>query len=101
MRILILIFIVLSLTMVLPGCEKSDTEPQDLTVTPFDSPSVPERGFYMGVLPMPAEGQSFDEGYLQASVFADFIPVWGRPSPFYELANDLSGSWGCLNQGCR
>jgi len=25
---------------------------------------------------------------------ADFVPVWGRPSPFYEVGKDLSGSWG-------
>ena len=94
MRIMILISIALCLMMFMPGCNKSDSEPENLTVTPFDSPSIPQRGFYMGILPIPEEGQSFEESYLQAAVFADFIPVWGRPSPFYELANDLSGSWG-------
>jgi hypothetical protein len=24
------------------------------------------------------------------------VPVWGRPTPFYEMAADLSGSWGVL-----
>jgi len=54
----------------------------------------PQRGFFMGILPIPGEGQSFEEAYAQASEYADFSPVWGRPTPFYDLKNDLSGNWG-------
>lgn len=57
-------------------------------------PPVPGRGFFMGILPIPAEGQTFESAYAQAAQYADFVPVWGRPSPFYRLAEDLGGSWG-------
>ncbi len=48
----------------------------------------------MGVLPTPAQGQSFDAAYAQAAQYSEFVPVWGRPTPFYNLVTDLSGSWG-------
>jgi len=48
----------------------------------------------MGVLPTPAEGQSFDSVYAQAAQYAELVPVWGRPTPFYETAEDLAGAWG-------
>ncbi len=48
----------------------------------------------MGVLPTPAEGQNFESVYRQAARYAEFAPVWGRPTPFYNLASDLKGSWG-------
>ncbi len=63
-------------------------------VTPADSPTLPPRGFFMGLLPTPTEGESFAEAYEKASDFAEFVPVWGRPTPFYNLAQELSGSWG-------
>ena len=70
-------------------------------VTPADSPSVPiDAGFggrfFMGILPTPADGQLFEDSYRQAAAFADFAPVWGRPTPFYEMAAELSGNWGQL-----
>jgi hypothetical protein len=55
---------------------------------------MPTRGFYMGVLPMPADDQSFEEVYGLAAQSAEFIPVWGKPSPYYELAADIQGGWG-------
>ncbi|MEO0250014.1 MAG: hypothetical protein ABIN58_10905 [candidate division WOR-3 bacterium] len=48
----------------------------------------------MGTLPIPAEGQSFEAAYAQAAEYAEFVPVWGKPSPFYRMADDLAGSWG-------
>ena len=57
-------------------------------------PEIPDRGYYMGFLPMPIEGQSLEEAYGEAAAYCEFIPVWGRPTPFYELADELSGSWG-------
>lgn len=55
---------------------------------------MPARGFYMGVLPMPAEGQPLDSVYAEAAAYSEFVPVWGRPTPFYKLAEDLKGDWG-------
>ncbi|MGD2247634.1 MAG: hypothetical protein PVF58_04450 [Candidatus Methanofastidiosia archaeon] len=48
----------------------------------------------LGVLPIPGEGQSFADAYDEASLYCDFVPVWGKPTPFYQLAEDISGSWG-------
>ena len=48
----------------------------------------------MGILPTPGENQSFEEAYSQASRYAEFSPVWGRPTPFYNLAGELNGDWG-------
>jgi hypothetical protein len=55
---------------------------------------MPARGFYMGILPMPGDGQDFKDAYIQAAQYAEFVPVWGRPTPYYGLAQELSGSWG-------
>ncbi len=63
-------------------------------ITPLDLPTIPSRGFFLGFLPTPADEQSFEEVYLEASELIEVVPVWGRPSPFYQLAEDLSGSWG-------
>jgi len=62
--------------------------------SPLDPPSVPVRGFFMGVLPSPYEGQAFEDAYVQVAEHADFVPVWGKPSAFYNMASDLEGSWG-------
>ncbi|MBN2336818.1 PD40 domain-containing protein [Candidatus Bathyarchaeota archaeon] len=64
------------------------------TVEPADPETSPARGYLMGYLPAPGEGQSFDEVYAWASDSCDVVPVWGRPSPFWEKAGDLGGSWG-------
>jgi len=63
-------------------------------VTPLDAPELPERGYFMGILATPSTGQSFAGAYSEAALYADFVPVWGKPSPFYEMSSDLSGSWG-------
>lgn len=68
------------------------TEPAKLV--PIDSPQLPSRGFFMGVLPTTARGQSFEDAYAQAARYSEFVPVWGKPTPFYNLASDLRGSWG-------
>jgi hypothetical protein len=64
------------------------------TVVPADSLAIPSRGYYMGFLPSLGDGQTFEQVYSQASENAEIIPVWGRPTPFYNFASDLSGSWG-------
>ncbi len=84
------------LLVLVGGClSQPAKEPQPVKeITPSDSPHIPERGFLMGFLPTPKEGQSFDEAYREAALYCDFAPVWGKPTPFFELADDLSGSWG-------
>lgn len=95
LRHLRFVFIALSLPLILPSCDEPGV------ITPLDSPSSPidpgfgER-FFMGVLPVPSEGQSFEDSYRQAAEYAEFVPVWGRPTPFFEMASELSGTWGEL-----
>lgn len=69
-------------------------EPDFTPIVPIDSPTLPVRGFFMGILPTTAENQTFDSAYRQVARYAEFVPVWGRPTPFYNLANELAGSWG-------
>jgi len=80
-------------SLFIPGCLIKTQEKQSV-ITPADSPKIPDRGFFMGVLPTPAKGQSFQEAFSQAAEHAEFSPVWGKPSPFYRLAADLSSGWG-------
>ena len=47
-------------------------------ITPADSPQLSARGFFMGFLPVPGNGQSFDEAYAQAVQYYEFSPVWGK-----------------------
>ena len=63
-------------------------------VTPIDSIVEPGRGYLLGVLPMPYDGQDFAEAYEMASESCELVPVWGKPSPYWEKAADLEGSWG-------
>jgi hypothetical protein len=72
----------------------SSPAPTETVITPADSPSLPSRGFYMGLLPIPAEGQSLADAYKETSKYAEFVPVWGRPTPFYDMPQELSGDWG-------
>jgi len=63
-------------------------------VDPIDSPSLPPWGYYKGILPLPERDGDIADSYENASEYTDFVPVWGRPSPFYNLSNDLEGPWG-------
>jgi hypothetical protein len=68
---------------------------QPQTLTPIDSPTLPAREFFMGVLPSASTVQTdLDIVYQQVADYAEFVPIWGKPSPFYELADDISSSWG-------
>ncbi len=84
---IILFLTVIIASVLIPGCP-------DSIITPEDSLTMPGRGFFMGILPVPGDGQSFEDAYCQAAQTADFSPVWGRPTPFYNLSSDLSGDWG-------
>jgi len=55
---------------------------------------MPGRGFFLGILPTAAEGSSLERAYDDAADMCEFVPVWGRPTPFYDLAGDITGSWG-------
>jgi hypothetical protein len=46
------------------------------------------------VLPTPYEGQNFNEVYELASETCELVPIWGRPTPYWEKAPDLEGLWG-------
>jgi hypothetical protein len=67
--------------LVVAGCHRPESGP----VAPADSVPMPARGFYMGVLPIPAEGQSFDSVYAQAARYCEFAPVWEDQAPSMTL----------------
>ena len=67
---------------------------EEAVITPTDDHEMPERGFFMGVLPMPNQDQTLDDAYKEAAETCEFVPVWGRPTRFYDLAKDLSGNYG-------
>ncbi len=87
-----LVFLLASL--MIGGCDNKQPNSPSGPVVPMDAPQLPSRGFFMGVLPTPAQGQSFEDAYAQAAQYSEFVPVWGRPTPFYNFAEDLRGSWG-------
>jgi hypothetical protein len=65
-------------------------------INPVDYLEKPSRGFFTGILPTPFEEQNFDEAYRFASESCELIPIWGKPSPYWEKVEDLNGSWGKL-----
>jgi hypothetical protein len=69
---------------------------QTTTITPADSPAMPARGYFKGSLPNAPAGVDMGAAYTEAASTMDFVPVWGRPTPFYDLAGDLSGDYGSL-----
>ena len=104
-------FISVLIMVILSGCaaatqppttpiEETGPEPvanppaKETSITPLDNPKLPSRGFFMGVLPTPGDGQDFEDVYNQAARYAEFAPVWGRPTPYYGLAQELAGGWG-------
>jgi len=86
-----------------PGAEAGPDADSGLpdaeTLTPIDDPPPPARGYFMGTLPTPAEGQDLAASHAQLAAYGDWVPEWGRPSAFWELAGDLAGSWGETNMG--
>lgn len=101
----IILSCIVALAFMLTGCSNSHTSSEQTlpppaltttssTLTPVDSPVLPSRGFFMGLIPTPEQGESFENAYRKASSYAEFVPVWGRPTPFYSLSEELSGDWG-------
>ena len=74
--------------------EQSDNQPS--TIEPSDSPAMPARGYFKGSLPNAPSGTEMTAAYASAANTMEFVPVWGRPTPFYDLATDLSGGYGTL-----
>lgn len=91
----VLSLLILAGIVLISGCvEEKQSSFESETLTPIDSPQLPSRGFFMGILPTPAQNQSLDDAYSQLAQHSEFVPVWGRPTPFYNLADDLKGEWG-------
>ena len=83
----VIIVLLFSMVGFLSGCITSDV----------DDPQLPERGFYMGILPTLAEVQDFEEAYDQASLHSEFVPVWSSGTGadgFWDYNEKLKGSWG-------
>ena len=63
----------------------------------IDEPKLPSRGFFMGILPTPANEQEISDAYIQASQYSELIPVWSSgtgASGFWDYADKLNGWWG-------
>lgn len=61
---------------------------------PADRPIPSLRSFCVGILLTPSGGDLFADAHKRASALAEFVPVCGRPIPFYQLVQELLGSWG-------
>jgi len=91
--------LVLAGTILVAGCSDSDPSgPETPTVvTPIDQPTLPPRGYYLGVLPTPAESQPLDSAYTQAAEFSEFVPVWAvgvGAQGFWDYPDALGGFGG-------
>jgi hypothetical protein len=74
----------------------SKGEPPSRTVEPLDDPQVHPIGFYRGMLPTISSGENLSKVYAGISSYTQFVPVRGRPTPFWNLSKDLEGDWGDL-----
>ncbi len=74
--ILVVILIILSLS----GC-----------MDPIDDPELPDRGFFMGILPNPADGQDFSESYELAAEYSEFF-LFGPLEPELKVSGIMPKS---------
>jgi hypothetical protein len=67
-----------------------------ITITPIDSPQIPDRGFFKGFATILPSNENFDDAYEKASEYAEFVNIWvGSPDVgYWNLAEYLSGWWG-------
>lgn len=75
----------------------SEDEKSDIQIEPIDSPELPSRGFYMGILPNIPQENEIEKGYATVSNYADFVPVWPTgtgASGFWDYSDRLDGWWG-------
>lgn len=66
-------------------------------VESIDEPELPGRGFFMGILPNPAENLDIKDSYQKAAEYSEFVPVWSSgtgASGFWDYADKLKGWWG-------
>ncbi len=95
MKKIIIVLIIIFVSALLVACsDNSVNGNNDKEIIPKDTVSIPARGFYMGLLPTPADEQSFEDVYHKVATDIEFAPVWGKPTPFYELATVLKNNWG-------
>lgn len=66
-------------------------------VEPIEDPILPERGFFIGLLPVPSDGQELEETYQKVAQYTEFVPIWSSgtgAAGFWEYADKLDGWWG-------
>ncbi|MGA1848796.1 MAG: Ig-like domain-containing protein [Thermoplasmatota archaeon] len=78
----------------LPASQGENFDEAMQSFDPADSPRLPPWGYFKGILPLPEKGGNIESTYSNVSEYTDFVPVWGKPSPFYNLSKDLEGQWG-------
>ncbi len=94
-RILLTCLLSAGIAVVTSGAGGCDTD--DASFTPIDDPAPPARGYFTGVLPLPADGQELSDAYAQASTGADFVPLWDQSvgaSGFWDFATALASPTG-------
>lgn len=85
-KIIVFILILSIVTTSFTGC-----------TDPIEEPILPKRGFFMGLLPNPADGQDFSQSYEKAAQYSEFVPVWSSGTGadgFWDYADKLNGWWG-------
>lgn len=90
----------LAIPLFYAACSGSNGSEGKTPLVPADSPALPARGYWKGVLPIPAAGQSIGDAYARAALSAEFVPVWETgvgASGFWDYAPALSG--GSLVKG--
>ncbi len=84
--------IALIFSVLLFGCLDSGSEEAIV-----DSSDLPPRGFFMGILPIPGEGQSLQDAYIQTAHYSEVVPVWPSSvgaSGFWDYVDHLQKNWG-------
>lgn len=94
--------------MLLAGCvawsSATDSSPSEPAYTasapglifPVDSPSLPERGYYLGLSSILPQDSQVADAYQQAAKTADFVNLWvgSERVGYWNLGEHLAGSWG-------
>ncbi len=88
------VMVLLMLSAALIIVPSIDSSRPFLSMEPLDDVELPPYGYYKGTLPVPFDNESFEGAYANASEHSQFVPVWGKPTPFYDMAAELNGAWG-------